>query len=459
MYRPGHSLQWSIRITGCCLSVLCLTMSAAVAADIAPATKLNQVALPPELAAHLNGAPVYRLTLDVLTQMAQLEKPKTRSTDILDNIINNRLLTDKTRSQFSDEELHASRRVAFEPDVVLDNQLSGYLRTVYRKDLEASISKLPGGKLDAMIQEQGKLGEDELNTVFGTRNRVILDYTLGTAQQAAAAQVTVLRCNFAATTNISLYDVFRRQNVQGRVEFFNRNRDFIRQQAQLYLANLYVLDWARLRFDEAALKDLRQAVEEQNSVRAIKSLHGIGADTDSESRLLNQLAAEVKPKEVSAYFRNHKEEFKRIVSVRSRHIRLDNEVQARQVAELARQGSNFASLAEQYSTAADARQGGDMGMIAHNGQLSWLEQLAYMQEPRKVSAPIRAAVAPDEKAHWEIVLVEQRNEGYQDPGSEEVRYQASRALAQEKAIRQLSVLQTQLRKNARIDVNKTVLTN
>jgi hypothetical protein len=460
MYRPGHNLQWSMRITGCCLSVLCLTISAAaVAVDIAPATKLNQIAQQPELAAHLNGAPVYRLTLDVLTRMAQLEKPKTRSTDIFDSIINNRLLTDKMRSQFSDEELQASRRVAFEPDVMLDNQLSGYLRTVYRKDLEAAINKLPGGRLDALIQEQGKLGEDELNSVFGPRNRVILDYTLGTAQQAAAAQVTVLRCNFAAATNISLYDVFRRQNVQGRVEFFNRNRDFIRQQAQLYLANLYVLDWARLRFGEAALKDLRQAVEEQNSVRAIKSLHGIGADTDSESRLLNQLAAEVKPKEVSAYFRNHKEEFKRIVSVRSRHIRLDNEAQARQVTELARQGGNFASLAQQYSTAADARQGGDMGMIVHSGQLSWLEQLAYMQEPGKVSAPIRAAVAPDEKAHWEIVLVEQRNEGYQDPASEEVRYQASRALAQEKAIHQLSVLQAQLRKNARIDVNKTVLTN
>ncbi|BBB66749.1 hypothetical protein UNDYM_2496 [Undibacterium sp. YM2] len=460
MYRPGHNLQWSMRITGYCLSVMCLTISAAaVAVDIVPATKLNQIAQQPELAVHLNGAPVYRLTLDVLTQMAQLEKPKTRSTDILDSIINNRLLTDKMRSQFSDEELQASRRVAFEPDVMLDNQLSGYLRTVYLKDLEAAINKLPGGRLDALIQEQGKLGEDELNSVFGPRNRVILDYTLGTAQQAAAAQVTVLRCNFAAATNISLYDVFRRQNVQGRVEFFNRNRDFIRQQAQLYLANLYVLDWARLRFGEAALKDLRQAVAEQNSVRAIKSLHGIGADTDSESRLLNQLAAEVKPKEVSAYFRNHKEEFKRIVSVRSRHIRLDNEAQARQVAELARQGSNFAGLAQQYSTAADARQGGDMGMIVHNGQLSWLEQLAYMQEPGKVSAPIRAAVAPDEKAHWEIVLVEQRNEGYQDPASEEVRYQASRALAQEKAIHQLSALQAQLRKNARIDVYKTVLTN
>ncbi|MFZ6743481.1 peptidylprolyl isomerase [Undibacterium sp. JH2W] len=466
MYRPGSSLQVKMGLMGIfstlrfmgmksCLSVLCLAMSAAaMAADISPTAAASQAALQSDLVARLNGAPIYKLTLDVLAHMTQLEKPKTRQADILDNIVNNRLLAVAGRAQFSEEELQPSRRVAFEADVMLDNQLSGYLRTVYRQDLEAAIGKLPGGRLDALIQEQGKLEEDELSKVFGPRNRVMFDYSLNPSQQAAANHVLVLRCNFAPAATISLYALFRRQNVQGRVEFFNRNRDYIRQQAQLYLANLYVLDWARQRFGEPALRDLRQAVEEQNTVRAIMSLHGIGADTDSESRLLNQLAAEVKPKEVAAYFRTHKEEFKRIVSVKSRHIRLDNEAQARQVAELVQRGGDFASLARQYSTAADAQQGGDLGIIAHRGQLSWLEQLAYMQEPGKVSPPIRAAVAPNEKAYWEIVLVEKRIEGYQDPASETVRYQASLALAQEKAIRQLSTLQAQLRKSAKIETRQ-----
>ncbi|MFZ3003837.1 MAG: peptidylprolyl isomerase [Undibacterium umbellatum] len=450
----------SLTIIKTCLSVLCLAMSAAATAvDIAPAVAANQIAQQPELVAHLNGTPVHKLTLEVLTQMAQLEKPKTVRADILDNILSNRLLAEDAREKFAEEELQASRRVAFEPDVMLDNQLSGYLRTVYRKDLETAISKLPGGRLDALIQEHGKLDEDQLNAVFGARNRIMLDYSLNPTQQTAATHVLVLRSNFAAASSISLYAVFRRQNVQGRVEFFNRNRDFIRQQAQLYLANLYVLDWVRQRFGESALSDLRRALQEKNTVQAVMSLHGIGADTDSESRLLNQLAAEVKPKEVQAYFHSHKEEFKRIVSVKARHIRLDNEAQAHQVSKMARQGANFASLAKQYSTAPDAQQGGDMGLIAHRGQLSWLEQLAYMQEPGKASPPIRTAVAPHETAHWEIVLVEKRNDGYQDPASETVRYLASRAIAQEKAIRQLSSLQAQLRKSAKIDINQAALLN
>ena len=462
MYRPGIGLQLKKGVIGTmgCLSVLCFAMSTAtMAVDIAPAATANQLILQPELAARINTAPVYKLTLDVLASMAQLEKPKTGRADILDSIVSNRLLAGDVRGRFAEEELQQSRRVAFEPDVVLDNQLSGYLRTVYRKDLETAISKLPGARLDTLIQEQGKLEEDELNNVFGPKNKITLDYTLNPAQQAAAAHIQVFRCNFAPAASISLYDVFRRQNVQGRVEFFNRNRDFIRQQAQLYLANLYVLDWARQRFGQSALKDLRQALEEKNTVQAVMSLHGIGADTDSESNLLNKLAAEIKPKEVRDYYRTHKDEFKRIASVKARHIRLDNETQARQVADLARKGANFVNLAQQYSTALDAQQGGDLGIIVHRGQLSWLEQLAYMQEPGKASPPIRAAVAPNEKAYWEIVLVEKRIEDYQDPASETVRYQASQALAQEKAIRQLSTLQTQLRKSAKIEINQAALLN
>ncbi|MCH8619515.1 peptidylprolyl isomerase [Undibacterium sp. TS12] len=458
MHSTGYLLQLKMGFVTC-LSVLCFATSAA-GADVAPAsTPALTQKMPPELAARLNAAPVYRLTLDVLARMAQLEKPNTRRTDIVDGIISNRLLAGAVRSRFSEEELHPARRVAFEPDVTLDNQLSGYLRTVYRKEIEASISKLPGGRLDALIQEQGKLEDEELNTVFGPRNRVMLDYSLSPAQQLAAGRVQVLRCNFAPAAQINLQALFRRQNVQGRVEFFNRNRDFIRQQAQLYLANLYVLDWAQQRFGAPALADLRQAIEEKNIAQAVMGLHGIGADTDSESRVLNQLAAQVKPDEVLGYFRAHKEEFKRIIAVKARHIRLDNEAQARQVAELLKQGGDFASLAQQYSTAPDAKQGGDLGSIAHQGKLPWLAELAYMQEPGKVSPPIRAAVAPDEKAWWEIVLVEKRAEGYQDPASETVRYQASRALAQEKAIRQLSTLQAQLRKSARLEINQDALTN
>src|SRR5437773_1691609 len=118
MYRPGIGLQLKKGVIGTmgCLSVLCFAMSTAtMAVDIAPAATANQPILQPELAARINTAPVYKLTLDVLASMAQLEKPKTGRADILDSIVSNRLLAGDVRGRFAEEELQQSRRVAFEP--------------------------------------------------------------------------------------------------------------------------------------------------------------------------------------------------------------------------------------------------------------------------------------------------------------------------------------------------------
>ena len=202
---------------------------------------------------------------------------------------------------------------------------------------------------------------------------------------------------------------------------------------------------------------MRQALAEQSEVHALMSLHGIGADIDAESKLLNALAAQVTQAEVLSYFQSHKEEFKRIISVKARHIRLADEASARQAIAAANQGASFTQLAQRYSTAADARQGGDLGLIKHTEKLSWLAELAFIQDEGKVSAPFRAAVGPKGEAYWEVMLVEKRQEGYQDPASETVRYQAGRALAQEKAIKQISVLRQQLLKNAKIDINRQAL--
>lgn len=412
----------------------------------------------PRLAARVNGQPIHGLTLEVMARMAQLNNPKTTRAVVLESLIANRLLAQAARSDFAQYHLTEGNRVGFAPEVALDDQLSGTLRTVYREQIEASINTLAGGTLNALVLEQGKLSAAELDQVFGPGGKLLLDYNLNPAQLATAKRLTVLRSSLPSTSAISLYDIFIRQNVQGRVEFFNRNRDFMRQQAVLYLGNLYLQEWARKNFGAAALADLRQALAEQNEVHALMSLHGIGADIDGESKLLNTLAAQVTQAEVLSYFQAHKEEFKRIVSVKARHIRLADEASARRVIAEVNQGTSFAQLAQRYSSAADASQGGDLGTIQHTATLSWLAELAFIQEEGKISAPFRAAVGPKEEAYWEVVLVEKRQEAYQDPASETVRYQAGRALAQEKAIKQISALRQQLLKNAKIDINRQALT-
>lgn len=412
----------------------------------------------PHLAARVNGSAIGRLSLDVLAHMAQLEDAKVSRSVVLESIIANRLLAKAGEAQIQEYDLRAhGKRVAFARDAQVDDQVAAYLRTMYKDELETSIKALPGGNLHSFVVEQGMLDEAQLDNVFGARNRLMLDYSLNAEQLERAKQVLVVRTNLASQSSISLYDVFRRQNVQGRVEFFNRNLDFIRQQAMQYLATIYVQEWANKRFGQLAVTDLKQTLLEQTDVRAIMALHGMGTDIHAESPLLNQLATKVTKQEIQAYYHAHKDQFKRIDWVKARHIRLRDEAKAQEVIALAAKGADFAQLARQYSIAANASRGGDLGIVKHQGKLSWLAELAFTQDEGKVSPPFRSPVGPNEEAVWEVVLVEKRQDGYQGVNSEAVRYQASRGLAQEKAAKRITGLREQLLKNAKIEVNRTVL--
>lgn len=438
-----------------CLPLLVFLLGLSGTSAFAQSTRAIQ---DPNLAARLDGQPIYRLSLEVMSRMAQMEDAQISRSVVLETILANRLLAKAGRKDFAEYELHMiGKRVAFETDVALDDQLSGHLRSVFREELETAIKAMPGGNLNALVLDFGKLETAELDQVFGNANKILLDYSLNAEQLERAKRVLVLRSSLAQLPRVSLYDVFRRQNVQGRVEFFSRNLEFIRQQAMLYLGNVYVHDWARQRFGAAAVADLRQTIAEQGEVRALMGMHGIGADIHSESQLLNKLAKQVTPEEVQTYYKAHKEDFKRIEWVKARHIRVQDEVRAREVIANANKGADFAKLAKQYSIAPDGKFGGDLGVIKHQGQLAWLSELAFMQEEGKVSPPFRAPVGPKEEAYWEVLLVEKRQEGYQAAKSETVRYQASRAIAQEKAGRQIMALRDQLMKQAKIEVNRQLL--
>lgn len=406
-----------------------------------------------EVVAQINGAPLYRLTLDLLTRVLQQEDPQFSREQVLERLINQRLLAQVARSRFAQYDLQATgKRVAFAPEVALEDQLCGYLRAAFLKQLEEQIKAMPGGSLQDMVLESGRLDAARLDPVLGTGGKLLLDYNFSPAQLEAAQKVMVLRSKLPGLAQISLFDVIKRQNVQGRVEIFNRNQDFIRQQAMQMLGNRFVLAWAEQQFGVATVADLRQSLQEQIEVRALYALHGVGSDMHADSPLLNKLAAQVSQQEVAAYYQAHKQEFKRIEWVKARHIQVESEEQARKVLDLLAKGGDFATLAQQYSRAPDAQRGGDLGKLLHQGKLGWLTELAFMQEEGKVSPPFRAAVGPHEKAYWEIVLVEKRQEGFQDVKSESVRYQAARALAQEKAVQQIQALNSQARKAARVEI-------
>lgn len=435
--------------------LLGLTLAVALPAS----AEVNYAVRDAALAARINGAPLQAFALDAAWRLARAKQPQVSRTAVLETLISERLLAAAARKSYGEAALYSGQRVGFAQDVALDDQLAGSLRSLYGKELEQVLLRLPGGSLNGVVTERPALDGAALDAVFGKPGQLRLELALGEQQQTRAKAIVVLRYALpnGGKGALSLYDIYRRQNVQGRAQLLSRQVGFVQQQAMQSLAALFVLDWARGQFGVAAVDDLRGVLADQEAVLALQRLHGIGIDTDSGSPLLEQLARQVGAAEVQAYYKQHQEEFVRIERVKARHIRLPDEASALAVYGELRAGGDFAALARRHSRAADARNGGELGWIKHEGKPDWLAQLAFAQDKGEVSRPIRAPVGPHEPAYWEIVLVEQRVNGVQAADSEAVRYVASNAVAREKALAQLAALRARVLREAHIELNRGVL--
>ncbi|RSZ59526.1 hypothetical protein HF313_31435 [Massilia atriviolacea] len=386
-------------------------------------------------AAWLDGAPVHALTLRALRHQA-LDQPGRPSAEaVLADIVADRLQARWSRSRFSAAQLYPASTVGFAPSVMVDERLVGLLRSMHASELDAAVRALPGATLDGAIEAAYPLAAGTLERLFGTPGALRLGYDIDAAQAALAAGTPLLRYRLggAAPVTLSLLDIYRRQNVQGRMEFFNRNHDFIVRQARLRVAGLFVLDWATRRFGAPAVADLRQALDEQETVRGAMRLYGLADGAEAHSPLQAALARQVTQAEIGAFYQAHKEQFRRTDRVKARHIRVGSEALAQRiVAELAA-GKDFGLLARRHSLAPSAPRGGELGWVMQSDAPDWLAALALQQPAGKVSSPFRAPVGPGAPATWDILLVEQRREGFYPPGSETVRYMARKAIAHERA--------------------------
>lgn len=382
--------------------------------------------------ARVNGQPLYAFTLDAMVYNAPSQQGRPAPAAVQEELVANRLLAAWARKRFSAAQLYPAASVGFATDVALDDKLVGTLRSMYAKELEASLPSAVFDRLNVDTAVMDKL--------FGTPGKLHLDYTLDAGQAALAKQVSLTRYTIGkeAAVTLSMHDVLRRQNVQGRMEFFNRNIEFMQQQARACAASRFVLDWAARRFGTAPLADLRQALADQDDVRAAMILYGIAEGAESESPVQATLVRQVTKADIKAWYAQHKEQFKTTARVRARHIRVPSEALAGDVLAQAAQGKDFAELARRYSTAADARRGGNLGWVAQSAHPDWLSSLVLLQPEGKVSSPFRTPVGAGDAAQWEILLVEKRIETYHRAGSETVRYLARKAIAHERARNQFA---------------------
>ena len=97
---------------------------------------------------------------------------------------------------------------------------------------------------------------------------------------------------------------------------------------------------------------------------------------------------EIKEEEMQNYFKQHMEEFQKGEQIRTLHIMVETEDEARRISKLIRKGKSFSELAKQHSRSPEGKTGGDMGYYEAGQMPKWFDDV-FKLEVDKVSDIIR----------------------------------------------------------------------
>jgi parvulin-like peptidyl-prolyl isomerase len=96
----------------------------------------------------------------------------------------------------------------------------------------------------------------------------------------------------------------------------------------------------------------------------------------------------IKEEQLSNYFKQNMEEFQKGEQVRTLHIMVETEDEARRISKLIRKGKSFSELAKQHSRSPEGKTGGDMGYYEAGQMPKWFDDV-FKLKVNKVSDIIR----------------------------------------------------------------------
>lgn len=391
----------------------------------------------PDVAAVIDGVPLSNTLITLMQTIAASREPEVSRATVLHALLEDRLIAAHARANYPANALIATNKVAYSPAMQQQQALVANLQAAFGPRISAAVARQKGGNLNALVQQRRTLTAADWLAVLGPP-RLLLEYALTEEGRTNAANTPVLSYRFGQepALTVSFLDIYEAQNVQGRHQLHQRDNAFVQQQANLLLEQRYVLFWARTQAGLSAsdYSTLTQMVADRQVAEGWLALIGVANDIHADNAHLKALAAAVTPDEVRAYYLAHKDQFRRIEKVHARHIRVADEARANAVYAQLEKGADFATLAKTHSQAPTAASGGDLGWIIHGEKnASWLETLAFVQKPHTASRPFRSPGAPGDNPAWEILLVDNRVDGYQAADSDAVRYVAANAIAKASA--------------------------
>ncbi len=162
---------------------------------------------------------------------------------------------------------------------------------------------------------------------------------------------------------------------------------------------------------------------------------------------------EINEEEISNYFQEHKNEFKRPEQVRVRQIVLESEMEANKLRKKLRRGADFAKLAETHSLSPDGVRGGDLGYFSRGQMPAEFEEVAFkLKGKRQISKVFGTSYG------YHIFQLIDRQSARQ-AGLDEVKVEIREKLHQQKVETAFQAWLARLKSQAKIEINPYFLKN
>jgi hypothetical protein len=380
----------------------------------------------------------------------------------MQRIIDDALLAQHARQTLPSDVLNSANKVGFANDVMLEDRATALIRKTYEKDLVTKIKSLPKG-INSLFSFNTEFTEDKLAELMTLKAALMI--AANPTQEAAAKQTIVASIDFTAAgltssiKELTLWDVYRRQNVQGRLAIHKANLNHVKGQVKQRVGSLVVLAWAAENLSPNDYSAITQILlNEQQKTRLLESM-GLHADVHDDNPALRAKAKTISEEKIKQFYQTNKDEFAVVERVKARHVRVASQELADQVVAEIKAGLDFSSAIKQYSIADDKNDAtpGDLGWLKRSDKKrSWLHAVAFMQQAGKVSVPFRSPQNQGDIV-YEIIFADERIDGHLPYTDPTVHYEASRDIALKELREEFIALQSTLRNNANIHLNKAAL--
>ncbi|SFB45306.1 peptidylprolyl isomerase [Clostridium frigidicarnis] len=165
--------------------------------------------------------------------------------------------------------------------------------------------------------------------------------------------------------------------------------------------------------------------------------------------VINKELSEVKvnEEEIKTYYENGKDNFREDAQVRAKHILVETEEEANNIAKEIEAGLAFEDAALKHSKCPSSQNGGDLGFFGKGSMVPEFEEVAFSSEVNTVSAPIKTQFG------YHLVKVVDKKEA-REKSLEEVKDAVERAILQEKQNQRYFDLTKELKNKFKVEVYK-----